>query len=237
MAKINGVTVNSVTNTMADVMDGVTLVLKAKTSAPVTVSVANDTDAMKDTLTKFAAAYSDLAKLIGTDTKYDAATKKAGPLQGDSAVVGLQTRLRGLIGASSAVSSAFPRLSDAGFEMQRDGSLTVNETRLSNALANLPQLKLAFANTNIGDPTQNGFVRKLRDAADELLGIDGALTNRSDGLNAKLDRNQADQDRMQTRLAQTQKRLEAQYTALDAKLGALSGINAYVTQQVAAWNK
>ena len=42
---------------------------------------------------------------------------------------------------------------------------------------------------------------------------------------------------MQTRLDQTRKRLEAQYTALDAKLGTLNGLNSYITQQVTAWNK
>jgi len=235
--KFNGLVLASASNTMTDVVDGVTLQLKAKTSTPLTVSISNDTDAMKDTLTKFASAYSDLAKLIATDTRYDAATKKSGPLQGDSAIVGLQMRLRGLIGGTAPASSAFKRMSDAGFELQRDGSLTVNATRLDNALANLPQLKLAFANADLADRTQNGVARRLRDAADEVLGIDGALTSRTDGLNAKLDRNRDAQDRMQTRLAQTQARLEKEYTALDAKLGTLNGINAYVTQQVTAWNK
>ena len=35
----------------------------------------------------------------------------------------------------------------------------------------------------------------------------------------------------------TQKRLEKQYSMLDAKLGTLNGLSTYVTQQVAQWNK
>ena len=35
-------------------------------------------------------------------------------------------------------------------------------------------------------------------------------------------------------MAQVEKRLRAQYTALDATLGRLSGISSYVTQQMAA---
>jgi len=42
---------------------------------------------------------------------------------------------------------------------------------------------------------------------------------------------------MQNRLDQTQKRITAQYTALDAQLGQLNGLSSYVTQQVAQWNK
>ena len=53
----------------------------------------------------------------------------------------------------------------------------------------------------------------------------------------RLDRNQDQQERMEQRLAQTQKRLEAQYTALDAKIGSLSGLSSFVSQQIALWNK
>ena len=39
------------------------------------------------------------------------------------------------------------------------------------------------------------------------------------------------------RLVQTQKRLEAQYGALDTKLGASNGLSNYVNQQITLWNK
>ena len=42
---------------------------------------------------------------------------------------------------------------------------------------------------------------------------------------------------MQTRLDQTQKRLEKQYSALDKQMASLNSLSSYVTQQVAAWNK
>ena len=42
---------------------------------------------------------------------------------------------------------------------------------------------------------------------------------------------------METRLAQTQARLEKQYTQLDAKLGTLNSLSTFVTQQVALWSK
>jgi flagellar hook-associated protein 2 len=237
VATINNLPITSATNTLTDVLDGVTLTLNAETAAPVTVTVAPDTAALKKTLTEFASAYTDLARLIATDTKYDATTKKAGALQGDSAIVGLQTQLRSMIGASSGASTAFARLSDAGFEMQQDGSLTVNSTKLDKAIANLPELKALFSNSSLTDPSLDGFGKRFRVVASSILGIDGSLTSRSDGLSEKLKRNQKQQDRMEERLAATQKRLEKQYSMLDAKLGTLNGLSSYVTQQVAQWNK
>lgn len=236
-ATINGLPISSASNTLVDVLDGVTLTLNDETTAPVTVSVKADTAALKTTLKEFAAAYSELAKLIATDTKYDAASKSAGPLQGDSAIVGLQSRLRAMLGATSSASSVYTRLSDAGFEQQRDGSLTVSDTKLDKALANLAELKKLFSNSSSTDPSLDGFGKRFRVVASDVLGIGGLLTARSDGLSEKLERNRDAQDRMEERLAQTQKRLETQYSALDAKLGALNGLSTYVTQQIAAWNK
>ena len=237
VATINNLPITSASNTLTDVLDGVTLTLNAETVAPVTVTVAPDTAALKKTLTEFASAYTELARLIATDTKYDATTKKAGALQGDSAIVGLQTQLRSMLGASSGASTAFVRLSDAGFEMQQDGSLTVNSTKLDKAIANLGELKALFSNSSLTDPSLDGFGKRFRVVASNILGIDGSLTSRTDGLNEKLKRNQKQQDRMEERLAATQKRLEKQYSMLDAKLGTLNGLSSYVTQQVAQWNK
>lgn len=236
-ATINNLPVSSSTNTLADVLDGVTLTLNATTTSAATVTVAPDTAALKKTLTDFASAYTELAKLIATDTKYDATSKKAGALQGDSAIVGLQSQLRSMMGASSGASTAFTRLSDAGFEMQQDGSLTVNSSKLDKAIANLPQLKALFSNSSLTDPSLDGFGKRFRVVASNILGVDGSLTARTDGLNEKLKRNQKQQDRMEERLAATQKRLEKQYSTLDTKLGTLNSLSSYVTQQVAQWNK
>lgn len=236
-ATVNNLPVSSSSNTLTDVLDGVTLTMSAETVGPVTINVAADNDALKKTLNDFASAYSDLSKLIVTDTKYDAVSKKAGTLQGDSSIVGLQNRLRSMIGASSGASSAYARLSDVGFEMQQDGSLTVNSSKLDKAIANLPQLKALFSNASLTDANLDGFGKRFRVMASDVLGIDGALTSRSTGLTDKLTRNQKSQDAMEARLAQTQKRLEAQYSALDAKLGSLNGLSSYVTAQVAQWNK
>jgi flagellar hook-associated protein 2 len=236
-ALINDLPVRSASNTMNDVVDGVTLTFNNTTVDPMTVTVAADSASMKKTMQDFASAYTELAKLIATDTKYDATSKTAGPLQGDSAIVGLQSRLRAMLGSSSAASSVFPRLSDAGFEQQQDGSLTVNSTKLDKALANLPELKLMFSNSSLSDASLDGFGKRFRTITDDVLGIDGSLSSRSEALSDKLERNQDQQDRLEERLAQTQARLEKQYSMLDAKLGTLNSLSTFVTQQVALWSK
>jgi flagellar hook-associated protein 2 len=236
-ATVNGLPVTSTSNTLTNIVDGLTLTLNAETTltGPATVNIATDTEALKKTLGDFAAAYSAVVKMIATDTKYDAVAKKGGILQGDSAATGMQRQLRTLAGSASAASAVFGHLSDIGLELQGDGSMTVNATRLDSALANVAELKKMFTSSSATDPTLDGFGKRFRAIADTMIGVDGALTTRTDGLNQQIQRNQKSQDALEVRLAAIEKRYRAQYTALDTAMAQLQTQSAYMSQQIAAW--
>lgn len=232
-ATFNGLAITSASNTLANIVDGVTLTLSRATDAPVDISIAQDTEGMKQKVQAFVDAYNALATLISGEVKYDAASKTAGPLQGDSAAVGIQRQMRSLVGAVSGASTAFSRLSDIGLEMQKDGTLSVNADKLDAAFANLPELQKFLANSDPLVPDNNGMARQFRAMGDAMLGIDGVISTRTNGLSQRIETNQDQQDSLENRLAQTQRRLLAQYTALDARLGQMSALSAYVTQQMA----
>jgi alkylation response protein AidB-like acyl-CoA dehydrogenase len=77
---------------------------------------------------------------------------------------------------------------------------------------------------------------QMRALTDRLIGIDGTVSTRSEGLRKRIDLNQDRQEALTDRIAQVEKRLRAQYTALDKQMGALSGLQGYVTQQINAFN-
>jgi len=234
-ATINGLAVTSPSNTLANIVDGLTLTLSQVTTSAVNVDVVTDKASLKKTLTDFAAAYSAVVKLIGTDTTYDAVAKKGGILQGDSAAIGLQRQLRTLAGSVSGASATFPHLSDTGLQIQADGSMTVNATKLDSALANLTELKKVFSNSDFTVPSNDGFGKSFRTMTSAMLGIDGSLTTRTDGLGKQLARNQTDQDNLNVRLTGIEARMRAQYTALDTQMATLNSNSSYITQQLASW--
>ena len=237
VATLNGLPVSSASNTLTNIVDGVTLQLSGVTTAPVTVGVVQDSAALKKSVQAFADAYNALTSLVATQTKYDAATKTGGPLQGDGAAVSLQRALRNLAVSNSGASSTFTRLADVGLGTDATGKMTVDATKLDNALANPVEMKKLFAFGDPLNPSNNGLARQFQALADANLGMDGSLTTRTTGLRHRLDLNQADQDTLTARIAQTEKRLRAQYTALDTKLGTLNGLSSYMTQQIAQYNK
>lgn len=235
LATINGIDVESTSNTLTNVSDGVTLRLMAETAGPVEVVVATDTAAVKTAVEDFVKSFNELATFIREQTKYDEASKKAGAMQGDSLVVGLQRQMRNVINEATTASTAFTRLADVGITMGADGTLSINASSLDNGIANIEQ----FRNLMQGDgatTADKGFMRRFKEMGDLLLAADGSFEGRTDSLQARIDRIDDRQEQMEARLVATEKRLRAQYEALDRNMGQLSGLSSYMSQQLQALN-
>lgn len=232
---VNGVALTPATNTMTDVTPGVSLQLSQLTAAPVTVTVQNDQAAVQKNIQSFVDAYNAISKTLMDATKYDAASKTAGPLQGDGTTLGLLNALRSMMGSAS-VGSTLSHLSDAGLERQTDGSLKINQTKLTTAMQDMDNLKKLFTANN-NNTTTNGFGIKVRDFAHALVTFDGRVANKSDALQKAIDRNLDDQDRIQQRALRVEAQLNRQYSALDKQMAQMTGLNSFVTAQLAVWNK
>jgi flagellar hook-associated protein 2 len=235
-ATVNGIAISSASNELGGVVAGMTITLR-KEGASTEVSVAADRESVVTAVKTFAEAYSELAKFITEQTKYDAASNTGGPLQGDSAATGLLSRLRSVLNLPSGAAAAFPRMSDAGLQVQRDGTLKVDEDKLAAAMADLGELKKAFSNVDNTTPGNDGFARRYSQLASQVLGTDGSLATRTEGLRKLIDKNSEAQDRLEDRVERFRSRLVAQYTAMDANLSKLNALSSYVNQTVAQLNK
>ena len=244
-ARINGLAVTSASNTLTDNLPGVTIKLTATTTtgygtgsevrAPITMGISEDVIPAVKNVQDFVTAYNALNKNLAELTKYDAATRTAGLFQGDASVVGLQTVLRNMLGSASS-GGVYQRLSEVGLQMQLDGSLTIDTPKLSKAANNGTALQQLFT-TNNGNPLSNGFGLKFGDLGRGVLAAGGSVVNKASALKGQLERNTKEQAKVNERAAVVEARLKRQYSALDAQMGKLTALNAYVAQQVSTWNK
>lgn len=234
LATINGIDVESSSNVLSTAVDGLTFQLGKLTTDPIDVTVTTDTEAINKAITDFAKAYSDLSTYLMDQTKYDAASKTGGPLQGDSTATGLLARLRAGLNQPSSASATFPRLSDLGLQLQRDGTLQVNQTKVTAALSNLTETRRAFSAYDTLDENNNGFAKRYSLLSQNILGVDGAVTTRTEGLRKQITNNSDKQTRLNDRVDAYQKRLVQQFTAMDSNLSKLNALSSYVTQQLAA---
>ena len=219
-------------------IDGLTIQLSKLTSA-VDVNVKQDTDSISKSINTFVTAYNALQGLLATDTKYDAGAKTAGPLQGDNTAVALQNQIRALMGGTSSASSVYSRLSDIGLAIQSDGTVKVDSTKLNSALGSNPAevKKMFMTYGGSGASASDGFAQRFRVYSDNLLGVDGAVTTRTGGLQKSIDNNDKRQQQLQDQVDAYEKRIRAQYTALDAAMAQLNTQSSYVSQMITAWNK
>lgn len=228
-ATINGIAVTSSGTTFADVIEGVTITANKLTTSPATLTVSANTDAAKGAINTAVNAYNAVAKFISAQTAYDATTGNAGLFQGDSTIVGLQNQLRSMISGSSAASGVFGTLSSLGVQMQKDGTLQVS-SKLDDALKKLPEVSKALAGTTT--TANDGLADKLLDWTSALVNTGGTLPSRTQSLQSRLTANQKDQDALSARLALTQKRLTASYSALDTVSSKYTQLNSLVSSFV-----
>jgi flagellar hook-associated protein 2 len=233
-ATINGIAVTSASNTLANVVEGMTLTLLDKTMTNANISVASDTEAVKSGVDAFVKAFNALASYIRAQTKYDPASKNAGPLQGDRTAIGLQNQLRAVLNQATTASSVYTRLSDIGLVMKADGSLETKSSKLTEALSSpdkLAELRKLFG-TEGADDASSGFMVRYRNLAAAVLGTEGSLTTVTESLNGRIEDLRKREDALKARLVSTEARLRQQYQALDDRMATLGGLSSYVGAQL-----
>jgi flagellar hook-associated protein 2 len=167
-ATVNGVPISSASNTVTGVVQGVTLnLVKAGTTS---LSVARDTASVTSAISAFVKAYNDTNTTLKNFTSYNATTKQAGILLGDSATRSIQNQMRSTL--SSALgglgSSSLTTLSQVGISFQKDGSLALDTAKLNSAISsNFNDIAGLFA--TVGKPTDS-LVNYLSSTANTQAG-------------------------------------------------------------------
>ncbi len=238
-ATINGIAVSSANNTFDGVITGLTFTLNKLTTvgSPAVVNVTRNTDSIKTKLNTFITAYNQLNTFLKQNTAYDATAKQGALLQGDGTTVGIENQLHAQISQGTKGSAVFKSLSSLGVQLQKDGSLKLDDTKFTAAVANLPELTKSLSNVDSVQPLNNGIAKNIYDWAGKLLASNGAIPGKTASLSARAAANQKDQDSLNDRLTAIEASLKAKYSALDKTMSNANALSKYVTQQITTWNK
>lgn len=234
---VNSIGITKSSNTISDVIDGVTLNLKAQTTSPVSVTVSTDIDSIVSAFTELATAYNDLNTFFSSQFTYNAATKTAGLLSGDSTVRSVQSKVRQLFTQSvSNDFTSFGVISQIGFSVARDGTATVNETKLRSLLSsNLEGVAGLVLGTADSVKGEQSILVKMQTA---LKGITDPLTGPIHNATDSLDRSTSDLNdqisRFEDRMAFVEQQLLAQYNAADQALRLLTVTQASLSSQLSS---
>jgi flagellar hook-associated protein 2 len=132
------ITITRGSNTIRDLIPGVTLMLAREDAAnPVTVSVSEDTAQIKEAIQKFVDQYNKAIDYFNKQFAYNPDTDQGGTLNGDRALRQVQSELYQVVtGSVAGVSQG--SLADIGLTMGSEGKLSLDLSTLSQKLADDP---------------------------------------------------------------------------------------------------
>ncbi|MCF7967407.1 MAG: flagellar filament capping protein FliD [Methylobacter tundripaludum] len=134
---INGLDIQSASNTVNTALKGLSLTLQqAQPGKIVTVGVSQNNTDIASAVDSFVKGYNDLVKVVNPLATFDAATQKGGLLQGDATLSSAMAQIRSELGSMvSGLTGSAKSLADIGITTQKDGTLTLNSTKLNSQLA------------------------------------------------------------------------------------------------------
>ena len=200
--RVNNIDITRSSNTVSDVINGVTLSLKSPNAsteeAPVQLRIEENLDLVKSSVSDFVEKYNTVRGFISAQFTYDAETQASGLLFGDSSLRSVQTQIqRVLSGVISGLEGDFDTLVSIGITTDRAGLLTVDTTKLNQALeADVDQVAEIFLGkgrstdnnirfANFTEETKAGSYNVNLTAAAEQATVSGSgIISSSSGINA-----------------------------------------------------
>ena len=146
---VDGVPIDSASNTVAGAISGVTLdLLGAAPGSPFSLTVASDASTISTAINQFVTDYNTAIGLVNSQFADTSSTDSSGTtttsqgvLASDPTVVSLQSTLEqalSYVATPATGTTTVSTLADLGITVANDGTLSVDSTTLDNALTNNP---------------------------------------------------------------------------------------------------
>ena len=226
---VNGLTYTRKSNTITDIVPGLTLNLKAVSTTPATITMSRDTADLKAKLTALVVAYNDFDNIIKETTNPKSTLETYGTtLVGDSTVRMVRSQMRSLIFSNSSTpGTTYKSMSQLGFSLDQTGVLSLDESKLDAALLNgVDDIAKMFTGgynklspfTNLPAGIAGDAVRKLTN----FLAPTGVLLTKSENANTENTKYRERLTKLQLRMDALLARYQKQFAAMDSMVGSVN---------------
>ena len=224
--KVNGLSITRSSNAINDVIDGVTLNLKATTASAAQIDLSRETTGIKDNLKALVSAYNEFNSNLNVlgDRKSEVEIY-GGALAGDNLLQQVRTQVRSMLtGNSSTASGSIQAARNVGLSIDRNGVLQLDEAKLDQALQNnfSDVVTMFTANTNnqsVYSTTNAGLagdaVRKL----DQMLRTTGVIAKQTSNAEKNIESYKAQLVKLQDRMDQLLTRYTNQFSVMESIVG------------------
>lgn len=216
---VDGVPLNTTTNTVTGVIPNVTLQLTGTSANPVTLTVGSDTQQSSAAINNFVSSYNSLIEAVNAQFTYTQGASSQPPLISDVALGQVQQRLYSDVNYAISGNNGVTSLASLGITMQSDGTLQVDSGKLNAALSSDPGAVQNFFQQSGGT---NGFAINF---GNDLMNLTnpatGPLYIDLQGIQQNQQFIQNDINDFQTRLDQQQQLWLQEYAQVNSTLQTL----------------
>lgn len=228
---IDGIDYKAKSNTISDVLPGLNLKLTAtNVGNPATISFSDPSGGINSAMTDLVDALNEVASQLNS-----AMDKTSGDLNNDPGARALRTALIGLPGAKvmpNAPDGKPSTLADLGLKIERDGTFTLDATRLSNTLKASPQEAGAMWTTGVFGVFST--IDKIARAASSTTGTSlGSSITRFTALQKSAGDKRSDLTTKQEALRQ---QLVSRFASMDNRVSGSQSTLSFLKAQIDAWN-
>ena len=162
--KFNGLDIERTSNTVDDLLSGVTITLKDTTTSKVNVSVEQDRENIESKITNFIDKYNSAMYQLNEDTKSSEEVSERGVFSSDSTIKSMKSSLINIL---STIGEGQGKIQDYGIEVDEDGRLSLDASALNEKLDEDPASTQAFF---VGGTftKENGSTVELTGAFEEM---------------------------------------------------------------------
>ncbi len=219
-------TVTSTTNTLSNLLPGVSVTVSKVATSPVTLTIAPDTTTITNAASGLVSSVDTLLASIASSSKITSTTDASGNITTTGGPFTGDTLIRN---ASYALFNALAQPSNGvspdsiGIEINEDGSITFDADKFQSALASDPTGTQALM--------QSLSSAVAAQATAQSDPVDGALTTRVSSLTSDIGGLNSQVAAWTTELAARQTALETAYASMESQLSALKTQSNWLTQQ------
>jgi len=224
--KVNNLDVYRSSNTVTDIIGGVTLDLNSITTSSVQVTIDVDTDGIKSKIQDFVDAYNDIANIFSAQSEVSEEGETNAVLFGDSGIRSIASRLRSAISnQATSTGSNYTSLSSLGIRSDSAGKLQLDSADLEEAISNDLQGVLdMFSNST------DGLADAFKTAVDDLTDpVNGIIKSRRDGIASRQDNIDSRIETLEERLDRYEQRLIERYASLETLVSSFQAQGAALT--------
>lgn len=224
--KVNGLAVSRSSNTVTDVIDGVTLNLYANTSGAARLDLNRDTVGIKDNIKGLVTAYNDFEeafKILGD--KKSEVEGFGGALAGDNLLQSVRTQVRAMVtNNSSTPGTNIKAARDVGLSIDRYGKLSLDDGKLDTALQNnFGEVSTLFSagtnNQSIYSPAPAGLAGDAINKIEKMLLSTGTIETQSANATKKIAKYKEELATLEDRMEKLLNRYMSQFSVMESIVG------------------